>query len=242
MSHNHQSLLISHEEFKSPLNHRSSIERTIHEEYNIDDESPLTPIVHYEKLLPALYYESDSSPRTTTLSYKERSNTVYFYGSRYRKVQYFMHSFPSMNMIMDATSSEFNEAPPTRMRAESMHSFASFIYDDDDNDDFLDELLINDWWDETDNLKDYNDSQPSIFYGERSKSRCTSVDEISNFFASCGNKSNQESVTQSTRGRDHEYQLQCRDLMKCMRRTQTSRSKVVAVKENLLKHDSLRAK
>lgn len=235
---------ISFDHLKSPLNHCSSIDRTIHEEYNID-ESPLTPIAHYEKLLPSLYHEADSSPRTTTLSYKERSNTGTFMDQDIEKSNTLansMHSFQSMNMIMDATSSEFNEAFPTRMRAESMHSFASFIYDDDDNDDFLDELLINDWWDENVNHKDYHNSQPSIFYGERSKSRCTSVDEISNFFASCGNKSNQESVTQSTRGCDHEYQLQCRDLLKCMRRTQKSRSKVVVVKENLLKHDSLRAK
>lgn len=231
----------NNEEFKSQLNHSSSIDSIPMD--NIG-ESSLTPIARFGKESP-WYHEAVKSPRTTTLvpRYKERSNTVTFMDQDIKNSKTLansMHSFPSMNMITDATSSELNEASPTRMRAESMHSFASFIYDDDDNDDFLDELLINDWWDETANLKDYDTT--SVFCRERS----SSIDEISNFFASCGNheSTSQKSLTltQNRREYDREYQLQCRDLMKCMRRTQISRSKVVAVKENILKHDSLRAK
>ncbi|GFH47804.1 predicted protein [Chaetoceros tenuissimus] len=214
------------------MNHSSSIDSSIPMD-NIG-ESKVSP----------WYHEAVTSPRTTTQvpHYKERSNTVTFMDQdsivKSNTLANSMHSFPSMNMFLEATSSEINEASPTRIRAESMHSFASFIYDDDDNDDFLDELLINDWWDETANLKDYDTT--SVFYRERS----SSIDEISNFFASCGNheSTSQKSLTQNRREYDREYQLQCIDLMKCMRRTQISRSKVVAVKENILKHDSLRAK
>ena len=151
-----------------------------------------------------------------------------------------MDSFKSLNAFIKPISSEFNATSPTRMRAESMHSLTSFIYnDDDDDDDYLDELLINDWWDETPNFKAYDSA--SVLCKERKKSRCSSVDEISNFFASCGAEI-QEPILPDRREYDLEYEQQCKDLMKCMRRTQKSRSKVVAVKEKLFKHDSLRAK
>lgn len=205
-------------------------ENQIPMESNIE-ASPSTPLTYYDAVLPC----------TTTQRFKERSNTVTFMDQDIEKsnpLNNSMDSFINMNTLLEPTNSELGITSPKRARAESIHSFASFIYGNEDNDDFLDELLINDWWDDTD-LK-ANDSS-SVFYGERSKSRCSSIDEISNFFASCGTKSDQRPVT-STRQYDREYDRQCQELLKCMKRTQNSRSKVVAVKENILKHDSLRAK
>lgn len=226
-SHVSQSpIFLDREEFESPLMRCSSaIDKNIVPMESNIEASPSTPLTYYDALLPC----------TTTQRFKERSNTVTFMDQDVEKsnpLDNSMDSFINMNKLLEPTNSELGITSPKRARTESIHSFTSFIYDDEDNDDFLDELLINDWWDDTD-LK-ANDSS-SVFYGE------SSVDEISNFFASCGTKSDQRPVT-STRQYDRDYDRQCQDLMKCMRRTQKSRSKVVTVKENILKHHSLRAK